>query len=680
MIYENKAVLFGAGGVGLMALEYFGSDNVECFVDNNSQKCGKLLCGKSIVSYETLLKDYANNPSYRIYLTTDTFYLQLAAQLDNDNVTNYTFYRDFIPDYRAVKQLICDKITSDDRIMIVGTTNATELVLRAIEELGYSQNVSCLMDFEENKLVGKDFYGYAVSSISDFSCKDCNKVIVTIPNQLISEWIKSNEENFEEVIYAQQAIAYLSTACLEEKMQYKQIDPEKILSSERMDIIPRYLLMKDIINGDETNDSIKSLYARTILRWNDGQEKLGVFSTKAKNGVAEHISCAKALVENIKANGYNQYNYIPISNGIILDGAHRYAASLALNEKVWIKNVNNYPNPCSFSWYEKNGFSLKDRIDILRGFADIYPVCGLFVVFSPAFEQYDYIINRIKGKMTIVGTIELDFSNNFYAFKNIINEIYSTYEGNSAMVRKIQNLMMMPLKLRVILTSDENFENENLYGWMTQLKLELRDELTFDIPAEEYCTMHGTDSKEEFETLKEVLLSYNNYKQLMSRVNTEYRDDFLKRIGLLKEHCKEHKIPLSDVCVVNGAVMEAMGIRTSDDIDIIVTRKIRTLLNTNSTYEFDNENEIVSAGRMRDEKGNMISDDSIILNYNNYFVFYGCKFMNIDNLKYEKMFSANYREKDKRDVRLIEIFNDYALFFEGTNELKKQMRNRYVEK
>ena len=104
-----------------------------------------MLCGKPIVSFDDLLNKYAND-SYRIYLTTDTFFSQLADQLNQYNVTNYTFYRDFIPEYDAVKQLVFESISVGDRVGLLGTNNVTELVLAAFDELNLHDCVNTIFD------------------------------------------------------------------------------------------------------------------------------------------------------------------------------------------------------------------------------------------------------------------------------------------------------------------------------------------------------------------------------------------------------------------------------------------------------------------------------------------------------------------------------------------------------
>lgn len=671
-ILNQKAILFGAGGVGLMAFEYFGEDKVECFLDNNKDKEGALLCGKPIISFKTFLEKYANKEGFRCYITTDTFFNELADQLNKNSVYNYSFFRDFIPDFSEVKNLIDDRISADDSVAIVGTTNSTELVLAAIGDREVS-----IFDYDNSKYIGLSFYGNIVQPISKLleNNKFYSKVIITIPEDFLnSKKEQLTKCNFD-IIFANEAIKYLSDEYLRLHKKMEEIDPEKILSSKRMDVIARYLFFKSILNNDE-DDYYKSLYARSILMWNNADERIGVFSARSKKNVEEHVNAVKKLLLEMQERGFDKNKYIPRYKGVLLDGAHRLAAALALNEKVWVREIQNKPNPVDFNWFINNGFTLRDKIELLRGFADLYKNCGIFMVFSPSFKNWNYILSTINKRMTYVGHVDLDFSNNFYAFENLINETYHTYEGNFAMKRKIHMLMRFPLKVRIVLVSDENDKNHNLYGYMTQTKLELRDNLTFDVPAEEWITIHGSDNYSEFVFLKEILLSFNNFKQMIRRVTPTFRHEYLSRLDLLKILCKEKNIPIQNVCVVSGASLEGMGIRQSDDIDAIAAFESRMLLGTNSTYKFNDEVEIVSSGRMRNENGVLISDDSVIFDYNKYYIINGVKVVNLEYTKWQKLGSNIVREKDLRDVRLIDIFEDFSLYFDSTNELKKMMKSK----
>lgn len=57
----KKIILFGAGKNGREAIDFFGKDSVECFVDNDKSKIGTIYCDKKIISINELKeiwKDY----------------------------------------------------------------------------------------------------------------------------------------------------------------------------------------------------------------------------------------------------------------------------------------------------------------------------------------------------------------------------------------------------------------------------------------------------------------------------------------------------------------------------------------------------------------------------------------------------------------------------------------------
>ncbi|SHE95699.1 hypothetical protein [Schwartzia succinivorans] len=100
--------------------------------------------------------------------------------------------------------------------------------------------------------------------------------------------------------------------------------------------------------------------------------------------------------------------------------------------------------------------------------------------------------------------------------------------------------------------------------------------------------------------------------------------DFFKKLQDLKVVLREYNIPLSEVCVVSGAVLQVLGLRESkpfDDIDIIMSSPYRELYGkglviVSETCEMHPQNEYD------------VSDDEIIEDADMHFVFNGVKFMN----------------------------------------------------
>ena len=74
----RPVILFGAGEIGLKAAELLG-DKVAYFVDNNTEKMGKICCNKEIISYVHYL-DIADQ--YHTFITTKEEYaLDIVMQL-----------------------------------------------------------------------------------------------------------------------------------------------------------------------------------------------------------------------------------------------------------------------------------------------------------------------------------------------------------------------------------------------------------------------------------------------------------------------------------------------------------------------------------------------------------------------------------------------------------------------
>ena len=688
-IRNKKKILFGSGGVGILAYDYFGADSIECFIDNNQRKVGQSLLGKPIKSFEALLNEYANKDEYRIYITTDTFFAEIAEQLNESGVTNYTFFRDYIPDYPEIVRLIRDEIDQNDKVAICGINNITESIIDALSEENLSDNIVTLYDYDTSGVIGKSFYEKKIQKISQILKSDndlISKIILTIPKKMIfdpaDDFDLYCKNNNIVVVDAREAVKYQSEEYLREKKFYEEIDPSRLLSSKRIDIIPKYLLMKMLLRG-ENDEEIKSLYVRTLLMWENATEKLGLFSFKAKQCTDDFLSEAKTLLLSMKEKGFCKYEYIPTDDGVPINGQHRTAAALALNEKVWIHAIHDTAMPCDFAWFEKNGFTESDKLALLDGFSDIYRNCGLLCVYAPAIDYWDYIRTELSKHMSIIGTVDLDFSENFYSFENIINDIYLSYNVTRGIDKKIKDLFLFPLKMRIVLVTDEGFEDDNLYAWITQIKNDIRDRLIFDVPFMSYATVHAADGPEEFKRLKAIVLSKNNIRQLKRRVNNTYRRGFLDALDELKNYLKKKEIALDEVCIVGSAVLEVFGIRESEDLDLMISNHARTKLGLTGLCKLSEKIEIVPESYMRNRDGVLLNTDHVIFDNSKHFMFYGMKFCNLELIREQKEFSYKTdegRTKDKKDCRLIDVYEDFASNFASSRELREQLRLRYGSK
>ena len=380
-----------------------------------------------------------------------------------------------------------------------------------------------------------------VNAVEDIrNCKGIDYIVIAIDSKEIADEVRNmltnsfgiedNKIIFSEEYKYEEYKVYQNVQEEKEKGYYKselsKISPKEMLRAERLDLIVRYLLAKDMIQGIENKANL-SLYARMILARNGASEGGDYFSDYTREGTSEYIKALKTMCVDMKENGFDKSKFIPVGqNGVLLNGSHRTAAALALKEDIWIKYYQDQNGNVNFGiqWFEENGFNIEDKIRILRGYADLYEHCGIMLLFGPCMEQWDYLQAQIAKQMTVVGTVELDFSDNYIAFENLFREIYlDPLWRNVYIDRKVELLKMSPLKMKVLLVSDEGFGQYDLYKTMEIAKLELRDRMFFDTDIAP-VVIHGSNSAEEFEHLKQVMLSVNNLKHLKMLVSRNYSE------------------------------------------------------------------------------------------------------------------------------------------------------------
>lgn len=87
---KKEIIIFGAGQYGKKALEYFGKEQVYCFVDNNRELTGKKIAGVLVNSFEQLQQIYEE---YRIVIAVDARKAKIIAeQLEKAGIKNYELF------------------------------------------------------------------------------------------------------------------------------------------------------------------------------------------------------------------------------------------------------------------------------------------------------------------------------------------------------------------------------------------------------------------------------------------------------------------------------------------------------------------------------------------------------------------------------------------------------------
>ncbi len=580
-------------------------------------------------------------------------------------------------------------VEKGEKIAIYGAGTVGKCFYKQLITSGYA-SIVLWVDKNYEKLQEQGIPVYDIEKIQNFS--DISHIIIAIDNREIAlsvfdELNKKYGISKDKIIWNENYRFADEGLFIDQNQQrefglseeLKKISPKKMLHFNRLDLAVRYLLAKDIVFGIENRENI-SLYSRMILARTGAYENDTFYFDSIRRGTQDYISAIKKVCTSIKENGYLKDGYVPVgSNDVFLNGAHRIAASLALENDIWVSHLygKNGNTDFSMQWFVENGFNTSDKIRILRAYADLYENCGIIILFAPSMDLWDYLEKQLSRVMTVVGSVELDFSDNYIAFENLFREIYSDPLWRNVYIdRKVELLKMSPLRMRILLVSDEKFEKSDLYKTIENMKLELRDRMFWDTDIAP-VVMHGSNSKSEFVHLKQVVLSVNNLKHLRMRSARNYSEDFINRQERLKKILAEKGVSLQDVVITGSSGWELYGLRKADDIDFAFSDKYRE--------EFGEEHQIWEEKIDYTRKNSIeISDDVVypdellIKDDNYHYVFNGLKFVNIDLIAKKKAY--NKREKDLRDVRLYELFMDYALNFDDKVILKKQIEKEFYKK
>lgn len=133
-------------------------------------------------------------------------------------------------------------------------------------------------------------------------------------------------------------------------------------------------------------------------------------------------------------------------------------------------------------------------------------------------------------------------------------------------------------------------------------------------------------------SLFQTVYNKNTLDFWKNRLPRSFETELEDSLSELKYKLKEYNIPMEDICIVSGAVMQTYGIRSPqkfDDVDIIMTNRFRKMYGSGLV--------IVSEHiEMHPENEFEISDDEIIMNPENHYWFRGIKFMNLELLYQQK--------------------------------------------
>lgn len=577
-----------------------------------------------------------------------------------------------------------DMVDKNSQIIIYGAGNVGRQFYNQVKQSNFC---TVVLWVDQNDTFYKELR-YPVDSIDDIMDKEFDFIVVAIKDEKIALDIRkklTSEYHIarEKVIWKKYNLLdlfpdYAGTVAKDENQKnIIKIDPKALINSDAMEHMVRYLFCRDIING-VYNQSHISLYQRFVMTSTAAKEALSG-QTKAfsdyneKSGLERYIFDFKQLVASMEKEGFRKECYIPMGyNRYLANGKHRYAAALALEKDIWIREYDSIKGHFkNIDWFRENGFSESDILMILRMFSDLYQQCGMYILYAPVIEHWNYILKIIARHFKIAGYCDLDFKDDYIGFSNLIRDNYSDNEKNQSNIEeKIHYLLMAPLKIRLVLVTDEGMSNEQkgeFYKVMRCVKEEIRNHMFSDTARHTVIT-HSSDSIEEFEHMKSIWLSTNNIFYAGKRVLFNYGKMFYIMIESLKDYLRKKKIPYGEICILGSAGMELYGLKCADDIDFCISKRYRDYIDENElpqNVHLKRENSTVV------EDNNVYSDDLIIEDPEFHYLFGDLKFINLDLLCAMK--KKRNLQKDMDDIRRLEVFFDSVKAFDEKRQFRRQM-------
>lgn len=155
-----KIAIFGSGDFGKQALEEYGVDQVDYFIDNNRDKWGTQYQEKPIISFERY-REIAQE--YHTVIAVDAF-SAIVKQLQNNGILVYEIYN---PLYKKKLDELKDHISINDNILLYGVDEKTEIILNFLIQGGISKERIFFGDTKENIKKKPSFQGFEIFQMEE---------------------------------------------------------------------------------------------------------------------------------------------------------------------------------------------------------------------------------------------------------------------------------------------------------------------------------------------------------------------------------------------------------------------------------------------------------------------------------------------------------------------------------
>jgi hypothetical protein len=428
----------------------------------------------------------------------------------------------------------------------------------------------------------------------------------------------------------------------------EKINPKKLVTFNRLDIGFKTLFLElqsknySLANKIYKNDLRVQTKGSFVDPDNDEKDNFNLFKDVFVD-----------IVNSLKKGGFNKKkSLIPVSkDGSILNGAHRFSAALHLNLDVWIVRTSLPSIYCDYNYFSKNLIPteiIEMAVLKLLNYSNNTHIAFLWPSGEKNWEKSTRLFSNIIYKKDIDLTSHGAF-NLLYKCYSHMHDWIGTKENNFKGIQK-KKIECFPsnFKVRYII-----FQEPQGFEQVKKIKKKIRE-----INNVGYSSIHITDNTMEITRLAHWLLNKNNFHFLNYTNNFDYIHS--KKLKQLKIEMKNENILSEDLIVDGSFVLEAYGLRKSNDLDILTAKSIKA----NSLKNWErHDKELSYHGQTKEE---------LIFNPNFYINLFGFKIISLDQLILFK--KKRNHKKDILDISLADAITTNKLF----NSRLIKLRQNYL--
>lgn len=432
-----------------------------------------------------------------------------------------------------------------------------------------------------------------------------------------------------------------TTLIIRNKKPYKRLsgsestNPHDLITNQRFDVIVKYLYAQSIIKNYQT-DTYKNLYKEHLIKWNNCFE----ISNPSKNSFEVFDNTFKDIITNISENGFDpQISKIPVVNDkYIVNGAHRLAASLALNKNVFTEESTSIKDGqliCSWEGeFKKLNLSetLCDRVAL--EYAKLKNNTYIVSVFPSTGGNIEVPLSILKkyGSVFYYKQIKLEKNGPL----NFMRELYAgeqwagNHQNNYIGYRQKEGLCFTQnAPVTIFLVEFDSVEQS------VRAKEEIRNR--FNIGKH---SVHINDTHDQTIRLSQCVFNQNSIKFMCDSTPSDYRK-FDGLLNSFKKYIEDNNLDIDEYAVTASSILSIYGLREGKDLDYIHT-KSAPLIKVSDDIQSHN-----SYGIGRYE----LNYDEIIHNPVNHFYSRGVKFVSPKIIK--DMKEKRNEPKDINDINLL---------------------------